>query len=186
MGFGRLAATTAACLLVAAGPVTVGAAPASADQVWHQSVGRSSVDALCPQSENDDLEAGWSPWAASWERWANDGTGGWTCYRSITWAKDTPPPAATVFVVSGCLQSESGPNTYLLFGAANALPIGTQVYTDADCLLPFSPARTINAWFVAANDQRTAQAICSDVLRREQVRVYDLVGDSRVFICLLP
>lgn len=65
---------------------------ASADQIWFQSVGRASADAPCEESPAADLIAGWTPWAPSWEDWANGGTGGFVCSRQITWAYDTAPP----------------------------------------------------------------------------------------------
>jgi hypothetical protein len=42
--------------------------------VWMQAIGRPSADAVC--------EAGWSP---SWAQWPNEGAGGYTCERTITW-----------------------------------------------------------------------------------------------------
>jgi len=37
-------------------------------------------------------QASWgtdSSWYPTWEQWANNGAGGWTCGRSITWARDS-------------------------------------------------------------------------------------------------
>ena len=73
LGFGALGVTVVA--------------PASADAVWHQSVGRGTAEQACPESAAADLEIGWSSWGATWEEWVNDGTGGWACTRSITWAR---------------------------------------------------------------------------------------------------
>lgn len=73
LGFGALGVTVVA--------------PASADAVWHQSVGRGTAEQACPECSAADLETGWSSWGATWEEWVNDGTGGWACTRSITWAR---------------------------------------------------------------------------------------------------
>lgn len=68
---------------------------ASADQVWYQSVGRASVDTPCEPSSDADIVTGWSPWAPSWEQWANGGSGGFVCSRQITWARDEAPAGAS-------------------------------------------------------------------------------------------
>ncbi|MFZ4497210.1 MAG: DUF1566 domain-containing protein, partial [Candidatus Nanopelagicales bacterium] len=64
----------------------------------------------------------------SWEQWANGGNGGWTCGRSITWAKtpvaggsssartyalgDVGPGGGLVFLISGGLTYEMAPKTW--------------------------------------------------------------------------
>ena len=97
---------------------------ASADQVWHQSVGRASADAACDASSVADLAAGWSQWAPSWEQWANAGAGGFVCSRQITWARDSAPAVATspfgeigpggglIFLRSGGRTYEMAPNDW--------------------------------------------------------------------------
>ena len=62
------------------------ASPASADQVWYQSVGRASATAACEKSSTTELAAGWTQWGPSWGRWVNKNTGGFVCDRQITWA----------------------------------------------------------------------------------------------------
>ena len=76
-------------------------------------------------------QASWgtdSSWKPSWEQWANAGTGGWVCSRSITWAKtpvscgsssartyalgDVGPGGGLVFLISGCLTYEMAPKTW--------------------------------------------------------------------------
>lgn len=44
--------------------------------VWHQSVGRESAEATCPEG-----------WSGSWAQWRNEGTGGFTCQRDVAWGK---------------------------------------------------------------------------------------------------
>ena len=56
----RVLAAAGAAVLVTGGSSLAGALPASADQVWHQSVGRASATASCSMSSADDLAAGWS------------------------------------------------------------------------------------------------------------------------------
>jgi hypothetical protein len=181
----RLAAGTAASILIAAGLAMAGVAPASADQVWHQSVGRPSADAPCPTSDAADLEAGWSAWTGSWEQWANDGTGGWTCSRSITWAKDSPPPAAAgdPVMVSNCLAAEdAGPDVgllYLQFGADDSLPPDTVLYSDNSCLEV--SIYTTGLWFVTAANDDAAQVICDRIGGGGIANPSS--GDARVFYC---
>lgn len=69
------------------------AAPAAANKVWYQSVGRASSDAPCEESSTEDLATGWTQWAPSWAQWANDSVGGFVCNRRDTWAFDSVPPS---------------------------------------------------------------------------------------------
>jgi len=79
-----------ASLLVVSASV-LGANAASADSVQVQSYQRASQEQACSaQPGETPWQANWgtdSSWKPSWEQWANNGTGGWTCTRSITWAK---------------------------------------------------------------------------------------------------
>jgi hypothetical protein len=75
-------------------------------------------------------QEGWtgSPdWSASWEKWPSDGHGGWTCTRSITWAKDGPAP----FPSGACIQGS--PDEWLQFNGGWSLPVGAADYDDAEC-----------------------------------------------------
>ncbi len=82
-------------LVMVAGAV-VGGGSATADSVWVQSYERSSETAQCESPPGETpWQASWgtdSSWKPAWEQWANDGKGGWTCTRSITWART---PAAS-------------------------------------------------------------------------------------------
>jgi hypothetical protein len=98
--------------------------PATADQTWYQSVGRTSSDAPCEESPTEDLAAGWTQWSPSWEQWANGAAGGFVCSRQITWARtpdsgdsggstprtyalgDIGPGGGLVFLISGGLTYE--------------------------------------------------------------------------------
>ena len=71
------------------------AAPAAADQIWYQSVGRSSATAPCEKSTTTELAAGWTNWGPSWDTWVNEGKGGFVCNRQITWAFDSVPPSSS-------------------------------------------------------------------------------------------
>jgi len=100
----RVLVTALSVTAVTAGLLVSGAAPASArrdpilispatpNQVWVQSFQRPSADAPCiaPASLDIALQEGWNPadlaWTPTWEQWPNNGQGGWTCTRSITWA----------------------------------------------------------------------------------------------------
>jgi hypothetical protein len=109
----------------------VGATPASADSIQYQSYQRGSQSEACAaQSGETAWQASWgsdASWKPTWEQWANGGKGGWTCTRSITWARtpvaggspsvtyqlgDIGPGGGLVFLISGGLTYEMAPNTW--------------------------------------------------------------------------
>ena len=119
---------TLSVLVVVAG-MLLGARVAVADSVWYQSYQRASqAEACAAQVGETPWQASWgadSSWYPSWEQWANKGTGGWTCGRSITWAKDSScaaggpcvlgdvgPGGGLVFLISGGLRYEMAPKTW--------------------------------------------------------------------------
>lgn len=135
----KLAATFVA---VVTGFSTFALAPgATADQVWTQSFGRSGPDAPCVTPAELDIEwqSSWggSPeWSPSWEQWANDGEGGWTCTRQIVWAR-TALPKNCVFLLA---YSNSFPDSdgaglvaWLDFGTQEFLGAGSVGYSDSLC-----------------------------------------------------
>lgn len=84
--------------LVMVAGMLFGATAAAADSVQVQSYQRASQTANCdnPPESMSEWRASWAnpsdpisgpTWHPSWERWANNGSGGWTCTRSITWAR---------------------------------------------------------------------------------------------------
>lgn len=85
-------------LLVAITLITTVLLPttATADSVWHQSVGRASATATCPADDfGTPWQSNWDPaersWRPSWSQWPNGGAGGFTCDRQITWARRAFP-----------------------------------------------------------------------------------------------
>ena len=122
---------TLSVLVVVAG-MLLGAQVAVADSVQYQSYGRvSQTEACTAQVGETPWQASWgadSSWYPTWEQWANKGTGGWTCGRSITWAKtpvaggsssartyalgDIGPGGGLVFLISGGLRYEMAPKTW--------------------------------------------------------------------------
>jgi hypothetical protein len=94
----KSAQTFVAVVAVSAG-VLAGGGAAQADQVWYQGYERtSSTEACTAQPDETPWQASWGPdasWHPSWEMWANGGRGGWTCWRSITWARDPVAPTAS-------------------------------------------------------------------------------------------
>ncbi len=99
---------TLSVLVVVAG-MLFGARVAVADSVWYQSYGRASQTEACTaQVGETPWQASWgadSSWYPTWEQWANGGKGGWTCGRSITWAKtpcDTGGPYVVGDIGPGC------------------------------------------------------------------------------------
>jgi len=126
---------TMSALVVLVG-MLLGARIASADEVWVQSYERTSQAQACvAQPGETPWQASWgtdSSWTPGWEQWANAGKGGWTCNRSITWARtpvaggsssaqtyalgDTGPGGGLVFLISGGKTYEMAENTW---GAAS-------------------------------------------------------------------
>jgi len=125
--------TVTTSLMLVAG-MLFGANAASADSVQVQSYQRASQTEACvAQAGETAWQANWgtdSSWKPAYEMWANGGHGGWTCTRSITWAK-TPVPASSsdggsvtyrvgdvgpggglVFLISGGLRYEMAPKAW--------------------------------------------------------------------------
>ena len=126
----RFLLVVSSALVMVAGAV-VGGGSATADSVWVQSYERSSQTAECESpSWETPWQASWgtdSSWKPTWEQWANDGKGGWTCTRSITWARtpassgssarsyalgDIGPGGGLVFLISGGLTYEMAPKKW--------------------------------------------------------------------------
>lgn len=133
----------------------VGTAPAvSADQVWHQAIGRASAASPCPTSSAFEVASGWTQWGASWEQWPNSGAGGFTCSRAITWAKNSTG--------AGCAQVQMNLGQVIAgwgnFGSGYFLPIGSVSFTDADCSVYFGNWGTD---IVYATDQTLAMQRCA-------------------------
>lgn len=131
----KFLATLSALVSVAA--MLMGARIASADEVWVQSYQRGSASEACvAQPGETTWQSSWGTdptWKPSWEQWANAGQGGWTCTRSITWAKtpvassgsgggsggpvtyrvgDVGPGGGLVFLISGGLTYEMAKKTW--------------------------------------------------------------------------
>jgi hypothetical protein len=118
--------------LVSVGVILAGASSASADQVWHRSVGRVSAASACPTSSAADEAAGWSQWGGTWELWANGGTGGFTCTRSINWAFDEPTKEPT----SASVCTPFGGGAYILVDPSGFIPSGAPAYGNGTCSPP--------------------------------------------------
>jgi hypothetical protein len=158
MGMRRVLAGAGAVVLMTGGLTLAGAASASADQVWHQSVGRASANGACSTSSAADLSAGWS-------QWANGGKGGYTCTRSVTWALDAPTeapmPAGDCTLIG---------DAFVVLDPSGFIPFGAPVYLEQTCTPPApntigegenrddSAARYGLAWTTAG--QAAADAIC--------------------------
>ena len=113
---------------VSIGALLFGANTASADSIQVQSYQRSSQSEACTaQAGETAWQTSWgadSSWKPSWEQWANGGTGGWTCTRSITWARtpvagsggsvsyavgDIGPGGGLVFLIDNGVHYEMAP-----------------------------------------------------------------------------
>lgn len=126
-----------ATAILAIGALCV-ASPAHADEVWFQSVGRASATAPCPDASfGTPWQSGWDPaeqaWRPSWGQWMNGGAGGFTCDRSITWAKNSPYPSG------GCVlyDDDSVQVYYVNFGGGWWLG-DTIRYNDPACTSVYS------------------------------------------------
>ena len=149
---GVLAASAVAALAASASMIAA-AAPASANQVWYQSISRASATAACPSSSQADLDAGWSPWASSWEQWSNNGKGGYVCSRSITWAYDEPAPEGVC--------TEIDPGEFIRLDPSGFFPGGTSLYGDALCTRFLSIAESELGFAFTVGGQSAADAICA-------------------------
>ena len=130
----RLLATVGAVTLAAAGALTF-APTASANQTWIQSVGRSSATAPCPADSAAETAAGWTDWTPSWEQWANNGTGGYVCTRSNTWAYESDGSGG--YPSAGCVGLD--PFNFVDFEGGWSLGPSATDYEDAGCTIPTSP-----------------------------------------------
>ena len=103
-----------------------GANAAAADSIQVQSYQRASQSGACTaQPGETPWQADWgsdSSWKPSWEQWANNGSGGWTCTRSITWARDEASGAALYSV------GEVGPAGGTIFYIDLSRPAGSQYW----------------------------------------------------------
>lgn len=122
---GTISAVLAVVAMTAS--LLVGTTAASADQVQVQSYQRANeAEACAAQTGETPWQASWGPdssWKPSYEMWANSGTGGWVCTRSITWARsgasarsyavgDIGPGGGLVFLISGGLTYEMAPKNW--------------------------------------------------------------------------
>ena len=167
MGMRRVLGAAGAVVLLAGGVSLLGAIPASADQVWHQSVGRASAAATCPDLSTAEQSAGWSRWGASWEQWANGGKGGFTCSRSITWAfsspAPTPAPTAVCTVIPG---GGLVPDTSVLVGPSGFITSGTALYNSTTCTGTFTTLNNILGYAVVLIGDPTVRLALADVICR--------------------
>lgn len=130
----HVVAATAAAILTVGGALLAAptASAKGAPIIWNQSVARPSADATCPTTSDAEATAGWTTWSPSWAQWPNDGTGGYVCNRSITWAyaADTASGASVPSV--GCLAYQGGSFSVDLQGGFS-FPIGTQTWVGPNC-----------------------------------------------------
>jgi len=174
MGIRRVLAAAGAVVLATGGLSLAGAAPASADQVWHQSVSRVSATAACSTSSADDLAAGWSQWGATWEQWVNGGTGGFTCARSITWALDSP--------MSG-VECTAFRQSFVLLDPSGFLPPDTPVYSDETCTVIVDSIEPGYGYVITSNGLSAAGEVCQ--VRNQQFNVVaNLVEGDSLYACM--
>jgi hypothetical protein len=151
---------------------------ASADSVQVQSYQRTAQSQACAaQPGETPWEAAWgadSSWHPTWEQWANGGQGGWTCGRTIVWAK-------TIGCVQTVVDIDPGP-AWSDFGSGYSLPFLSRVFSDGRCSeaigwLPFDA--------VWAADVAQAHARCESVWPGTRANRADLATAS-LFACIAP
>lgn len=126
---GRVVSALAAVALV--GAASIAAAPAaSADQTWHQGIGRASADAVCPTTSEEEADAGWSEWQASWDQWPNSDAGGFVCSRSNTWLHESTEDGPIDYPKGACVRMV---NTWVNFKGGWSLPVGSPWYNSSSC-----------------------------------------------------
>jgi hypothetical protein len=135
-----------------------GLAPtASANSVQVQSYQRATQSEVCAaQTGETPWEDAWAPdstWHPTWEQWANHGTGGWTCTRSITWAKTI-----------GCVQVQLDVDgvVWANFESGDFLSAGAQGFADQYCSIVSEIAGYDGVW---ASDLAQADIRCDAVWR---------------------
>lgn len=139
----------------------VGANAASADSIKYESYQRSSqTEACADQPGQTPWQTSWgedASWHPSWEQWANRGTGGWTCTRSITWARDSG--TAEVRNVNPC--TFIGFGAYVFLDPTGFIPFDTQTYQDASCAVAGALAGNAPYGYAfTSSGDLAAQAIC--------------------------
>jgi hypothetical protein len=183
----RILSALSSLAVVAAGLAFAPAASANSVQV--QSYQRASQSEACAaQAGETPWEAAWgvdSSWAPSWEQWANGGTGGWTCTRSITWAKDTARASL------GCTQFQFAVNPSLAewvdFGSGHVAPPGSLIYVDSDCtVLAPDPQLVPYMAVVWAADSDAAAALCLMTVPQSNAEHSELRNPTSIYVCFAP
>jgi hypothetical protein len=125
--------------LAAVATALVLAPPASADSAQIQSYQRNTESVACvTQPGETPWQAAWgadSSWSPSWEQWANAGSGGWVCTRSITWAK-TQAPARSGGGSVAYRVGDPGPGGGTVFYVDMMRPAGSQFWEVGSDLGP--------------------------------------------------
>lgn len=180
----RMMASVAVTLLVASGAVLAGASSVSAaasDQVWYHSVGSPSPEAPCPESDPADLAKGWTPWVKGYEAWPNDGQGGWTCGRSILWAKGSPP-GDTATGLAVCALVYEGLGEYINFTNGVSLRAGANVHFDSSCALDTGFFTVYD--FVLVPLGADATPLCIQAFGATYVATQTLPWSSNIYNCV--
>ena len=155
------------------------AVPAHADQIWYQSVQRSSASSTCEVSSVIDIAQGWNNWSGSWEQWANGGRGGWTCTRNVTWARSSiESPTSSG---AGCvLVDTGGGGIYADFGGQFFWVAGGQAFRNSSCTVLSSVIITSDLAF--ATSLLAADPICEAQFGRG-IYAQDQGYATNVYVC---
>lgn len=130
--------------VLAISTTVLGATESSADLIKYESYQRASQSEVCaPQAGETPWLPTWGSdpsWKPSWEQWANGGAGGWTCTRSITWARDGAPAdpypvgsvgpgGGLVFLIDNGVHYEMAPKAW---SGPNSLDTPYSAWCDID------------------------------------------------------
>lgn len=174
----KVATTLVLCTMLACSLLTL--TPASANEVWYQSIGRASAEATCPKLTADDLATGWTQWDASWKQWPNNNQGGFVCNREITWAFSQPP--VSPFPSARCVPFNLH---YLNFEGGYFLDYPDEdsltVWSDSDCTTVSS--LETNVLYIYAPAGFDALQLCATVIEINSDWAVARIPDSDVWSC---
>jgi len=182
----RIMMTLSSLALVAAGLML--APSASADSVQVQSYQRATQSQTCAtQPGETPWQAAWgadSSWHPTWEQWANGGTGGWTCTRSISWARGTTLTSSGL----GCTQIQQAPaaGLWVDFGSGYVAPPLHQTFADQGCSITWGGGLA-NYAVVWAADRGTGASMCAtyDSTDSQSSADHDYISPN-IYMCYLP
>ena len=155
------------------------ATSASADSIQVQSDQRASQSAACTAQPGEtpwlDSWGDDPSWHPTWEQWANNGKGGWTCTRSITWAHADPEASCTHVL----------PDTNVILDPSGFIPANSLVFLDAACTIDNGEAGNPPYGFAfAPGGLLAAESICRT--GNSEMNLYSQLYQGDLYFCAAP